>query len=86
MFKTAKVTPIYKAKDAQEFTNYRPISLLPTISKNFEKVVLKRLYYFLNTQGLCYPSQYSFRPKLSTIQAIAEFTSHISLSNEKHAK
>ena len=84
MFKTAKVTPIYKAKDAQEFTNYRPISLLPTVSKILEKVVHKRLYNFLNMQGLLYPSQYGFRPKHSTIQAIAEFTSHISQSNEKH--
>ena len=84
MFKTAKVTPIYKAKDALEFTNYRPISLLPTISKILEKVVHKRLYNFLNSQGLLYPSQYGFRPKHSTIQAIAEFTSHISHSNEKH--
>ena len=36
-FKIAKVTPIFKAKDSQEFTNYRPISLLPTISKILEK-------------------------------------------------
>jgi retron-type reverse transcriptase len=84
MFKTAKVTPIFKAKDAQEFTNYRPISLLPTISKILEKNVHKRLYNFLNMQGLFYPSQYGFRPKHSTIQAISEFTSHISDSNEKH--
>ena len=84
MFKTAKVTPIYKAKDAQEFTNYRPISLLPTVSKILEKVVHKRLYNFLNMQGLLNPSQYGFMPKHSTIQAIAEFTSHISQSNEKH--
>ena len=32
IFKTANVIPIYKAKDAQELTHYRPISLLPSIS------------------------------------------------------
>ena len=44
-FKIAKVTPIFKAKDSQEFTNYRPISLLPTISKILEKVVHKRQFF-----------------------------------------
>ena len=82
-FKIAKVTPIFKAKDSQEFTNYRPISLLPTISKILENVVHKRLYNCLNTYSLLYPSQYGFRPKHSTTQAIAEYTYHISDSNEK---
>ena len=46
--KIAKVLPLYKNKgDCHLFDNYRPISLLPTISKIFEKVVHKQLYdYF----------------------------------------
>ncbi len=44
--KIAKVIPIYKAKSKDNFSNYRPISLLPTISKILEKVVHKRLYHF----------------------------------------
>ena len=48
--KIAVVTPIYKGKqsDPHEFCNYRPISLLPTISKVFEKVVHKQLYEYFN--------------------------------------
>ena len=36
------IKPLYKADDKRYFTNYRPISLLPTVSKNFEKVITKR--------------------------------------------
>ena len=46
--KIAKVTPIYKSKDKESFTNYRPISLLPSLSKVLEKVVHKRVYHFMN--------------------------------------
>ena len=84
IFKLAKVTPIYKAKDAQELTNYRPISLLPSMSKILEKIIHKRLYTFLNSQNIFYHSQYGFRPKHSTINAITEFTSHILSSFDKH--
>jgi hypothetical protein len=71
--KIAKVIPIYKAKDKEQLNNYRPISLLPTISKILEKIIHKRLYNFLLTQSIFYPSQYGFRPKHSTTQAIHEF-------------
>ena len=61
--KIAIVSPIYKGKesDPHEFCNYRPISLLPTISKVFEKVVHKQLYEYLNLTNLPNNSQCGFR-------------------------
>ena len=68
-----EVIPIYKAKDKEQLNNYRPISLLPTISKILENIIHKRLYHFLLTQSIFYPSQYGFRQKHSTTHAIHEF-------------
>ena len=72
--KLAKIVPIYKAADKQSFTNYRPISLLPSLSKILEKVVHKRLFHFLAVNDVLFASQYGFRPKRSTAQAVTEFT------------
>ena len=76
--KLAKFVPVYKSKgDAQHFTNYRPISLLPVLSKILEKVVHKRLYAYLRKYEILNKSQYGFRNSHSTTDAITELTSHI---------
>ena len=61
ILKLAKVIPLYKAKDRQLLTNYRPISLLHSLSKVLEKAVHHKLMRFLNGNGLLYESQYGFR-------------------------
>ena len=82
--KTSKVVPVYKAKDQQQFTNYRPISLLPSISKILEKAVHKRLYTFLLRHNVLYDNQFGFRPKHSTDIAVAELVSDILLAFERN--
>ena len=42
-FKIAEIIPVYKKQDVNDKTNYRPISLLPIISKIFEKVLYSQL-------------------------------------------
>ena len=74
--KTAKVIPIYKSKDKEIFSNYRPISLLPTVSKVLEKTIHKRLYHYFDINHLFYDSQYGFRKQHSTIHAVTEFMHH----------
>ena len=44
--KIAKVNPIYKSKDNQMFSNYRHISISPSISKILEKIIYNRLLNF----------------------------------------
>ncbi len=53
-FKIGKVIPILKKEDKTLFTNYRSISLLPSISKIFEKTIFKQLYQFILNEKLLY--------------------------------
>ena len=66
--KIAKVLPIYKNTelDDNDLNSYRPISILPTISKIFEKVVHFQLYNYLSIHNLLYKDQFGFRTNHST--------------------
>ena len=65
-FKTSKVKLIYKKGDIADLNNYRPISLLPTISKVFERVIHTQIVSYLCTNNLLCEQQYGFRAKHST--------------------
>ena len=58
--KIAKILPLYKKGDRHIIDNYRPISLLPSLSKVFEKIVFKQLYDYFIRNNLLYNSQYGF--------------------------
>ena len=71
------VIPLLKKDDNKSFGNYRPISLLSSISKIFEWVAFNQLYDYLTSNGLLYESQYGFRKYHSTEVAALEFTDRI---------
>ena len=81
--KHADVVPLYKSGDQYECTNYRPISLLLTMSKLLEKVMYKRTYNFLETTGQLYCSQYGFRTGHSCEHAVSELLAEIIKSKEE---
>ena len=58
--KIAKVLPSFKTDDVTLMDNYRPIALLTSISKLFEKVVFDQLYDYFQNNHLFYSSQYGF--------------------------
>ena len=70
--KIAKVIPIFKKDDKTDLNNYRPISLLPTINKIFEKIICKRLLSFLTKHNFFYDLQFGFRKRYSTNLALFE--------------
>ena len=75
--KIAKVKPLYKKGDNFCLNNYRPISLLPTISKIFERVMFTQLYSYLNANNLLSEQQYGFRSQHSTELACVKLVDYI---------
>ena len=75
--KIARVIPIFKSGDALDLNNYRPISILSTFSKIYERVVHSQLLNYFETKGIFYKHQYGFRSYKSTTQAVLNFLHNI---------
>ena len=78
--KIALVTPVFKANNKEQFTNYRPISVLSCFSKILEKLMYKRLVNYLDKHQILFRSQYGFRRKHSTNLATLELVTKIQQS------
>ena len=63
--KISRVKPLFKFVDASLFSNYRPISLLPSFSKMFEYIIFQQLYTYMNDNKLFFIEQYCFRTEYS---------------------
>ena len=81
--KKADVIPLFKSKEKFLVNNYRPISLLVTISKLLEKIVYTRTYRFLCDTDQLYQSQYGFRSGFSCENAICELVGRIAKHKEQ---
>ena len=75
--KLARVLPLHKKGENTKFDNYRPISLLPTFSKIYERVIHSQLKDYFTSNKLFNISQYGFREKHSTELAAAELIDRI---------
>ncbi len=73
-WKRARIIPVYKTEDRTKCENYRPISILPIISKLFEKEVFGQLYQYLIDNSLLSRFQSGFRPKHSTLSLLIEMS------------
>ena len=82
-FKTAKVTPIFKSGSNRETDNYRPISVLPAMSKILERAVHSQLLCYLEENNVLSNAQFGFRPGRSTEQAATLLTDHIRKEMDK---
>ncbi|CAF4833004.1 unnamed protein product [Pieris macdunnoughi] len=75
--KIAKVTPIFKSGSKTNTGNYRPISVLPIISKILEKILYNRLTKYLTSINFLFERQYGFRPKSNTLTATIDLITKI---------
>ena len=73
-WKVARIAPIFKDGDKTEKSNYRPISVLPVISKLFEKLVFNQLYQYMKGNGLFTSDQSGFLHLHSTLTCLLKMS------------
>ena len=73
-WKIARVSPIFKDGEKTEKSNYRPISVLPVVSRLFEKLVFNQLYLYLNDNCFINSNQSGFRELHSTVTCLLKNT------------
>ena len=75
--KIAKVLPLFKSGEKSEVSNYRPVSILPQLSKIIEKLFEIRLRRYIDEKGFLFKGQYGFRKNHSTNLALNEMVNMI---------
>lgn len=79
-WKIASVMPLFKKGDKLLTSNYRPISLLSTVGKVFERIVFKHIFNHLISNNLLYKYQSGFIPGHSTVHQLIEIYYRICMS------
>jgi hypothetical protein len=78
ILKPCRIIPIFKSGNRLDCDNYRPISLLSSISKLLEKIVSEKLLYYLLENDLLYTHQYGFLPKKSAEHNLMHILNYVS--------
>ena len=68
--KIARAKPICKGGNSMMLNNYRPVSVLPLLSKIFERIMYDRLIEFINKHDVVYKYQFGFRGGMGTNTAM----------------
>ena len=84
-WKTARVAPIFKNGERDDRSNYRPISVLPVLSRLFERLVYDQLYNHLDKNKLLYKFQSGFRTLHSVATCLLRSTNdwYVNIDNSK---
>ena len=75
--KRSSITPIFKEGDRNNIGNYRPIAILPVLSKIFERAAALQIIKFLEENNLISKSQHAYRKLHSTITCLAEAVNYL---------
>ncbi|CAB4024243.1 Hypothetical predicted protein, partial [Paramuricea clavata] len=73
-WKAARVIPLFKKGQRSMLDNYRPISILPVVSKLMERIMYDQMYEYLNQNNLFSKHQFGFRPYHSTTTTLLDYT------------
>ena len=85
-WKIAKLLPLHKGKGSCQYspTNYRPISILPVVSKLVEKAVQGQMLQFLNSTNQLNRNHHAYRKNFSTTSAMLQLTDRIYRATDKN--
>ena len=81
--KIAKVTPLFKIDNKMYVNNYRPVSVLPLLSKILERLMYNRILTFINKHDILYRYHFGFRQHYSTNLALITLDDKITESLQK---
>lgn len=85
LWKVANILPFHKVgKDKLFAASYRPVSLLPTVSKVFERIIYNRIKKFEINNKILINDQFGFRNNRNTVQQLLRVTNHISANFNKN--
>ena len=82
-WKIAKVIPLFKKEDDTLLDNYRPMSILPALSKILERIMFNQLNNHFKLCKLYYKNQYGFREEHSTELATLELLDRLLIDIDK---
>lgn len=75
--KEATIKCLHKKDSTEEPSNYRPLSILPILSKIFERAAVDQIIQFIEANNLISRNQHAYRKGHSTITSLAEVTNYI---------
>jgi len=86
LWKCTKITALFKSGDRTNVSNYRPISILPTLCKILERAVHLQLYQHLITNNFLSNKQFGFRKGFSTTTVLTSFADEVLLNMMEQGK
>ena len=81
---TSIISPIFKKNETTDINNYRPISILPQISKILERIIYNRLIDFITKNNIINQNQFGFIKKHNTTDVILDLYNHILINKTKN--
>ena len=82
--KEAIVRPLFKKEDKEKPEFYRPVSILPVISKVFERSASNQMMEYLGNHGILSPTQHAYRPNHSTVTCLADLVDEVRRRRDKN--
>ena len=71
-WKKSKIVPLHKKDDVLDPKNYRPVAIVPILSKVLERVVFNQMIEYLNKNNLLHPNHHAYRAQHNTTTALVQ--------------